>query len=162
MAGGCRNNQSIRSNSDPNQKENLIKANRALVDKDQERIKEMVQHHGWDMQTTPTGLWYQIIENGTGNLVKTGNVVRLKYKLSLLDGTPCYSSDSLGLKEFRVGSGGVESGLEEAVLMLRKGDKARFILPPHLAYGLIGDQHKIPARATIIYSIEVVNIMVNE
>ena len=42
--------------------------------------------------------------------------------------------------------------------MLKKGSKARFILPPHLAHGLIGDENRIPARAIIIYDIEVLSI----
>jgi len=57
-----------------------------------------------------------------------------------------------------VGHGGVESGLEEAVLLLHAGDKARIIIPSHLAYGLVGDDDKIPARATLIYEIELIEL----
>ena len=59
---------------------------------------------------------------------------------------------------FKVGFGGVESGLEEGVLLLRTGDKARFIMPPHLAHGLIGDGDCIPMRAIIIYDVELVRV----
>jgi FKBP-type peptidyl-prolyl cis-trans isomerase len=31
-------------------------------------------------------------------------------------------------------------------------------MPPHLAYGLIGDNKKIPARATIIYDVEILDV----
>jgi FKBP-type peptidyl-prolyl cis-trans isomerase len=55
----------------------------------------------------------------------------------------------------------VESGLEEGILLLQEGDKARFIMPPHLAHGLIGDRDKIPARATIIYDLELVSLSDN-
>jgi FKBP-type peptidyl-prolyl cis-trans isomerase len=43
-------------------------------------------------------------------------------------------------------------------LLLRVGDKARFILPSHLAHGVPGDGVKIPRRATIIYDLELINI----
>lgn len=99
-----------------------------------------------------------IVDSGKGDLAKKGQVISLKYKLSLLDGTLCYSSDESGMKRFLIGQGGVESGLEEAVLMLKKGAKARFILPPHLAHGLVGDNGKVPARATVVYDVDVVDI----
>jgi FKBP-type peptidyl-prolyl cis-trans isomerase len=78
----------------------------------------------------------------------------IDYSVSLLDGTECYSSKSTGPQEFRIGQDNVESGLHEAILLMKVGDKARFILPPHLAHGLIGDQNKIPAMSTIIYDVE--------
>ena len=42
--------------------------------------------------------------------------------------------------------------------MLNQGGKGRFILSPHLAHGLPGDGNKIPPRAILIYSIEVLSI----
>ena len=41
---------------------------------------------------------------------------------------------------------------------MRAGDKARFIIPPHLAYGLLGDENRIPARSIIIYQVELVDV----
>jgi FKBP-type peptidyl-prolyl cis-trans isomerase len=139
-------------------REDLIKANQYLVKQDAATIAAFVKRHNWQMTSTKTGLWYSVIEKGSGPAVEKGCDVTLKYKISLLDGTLCYSSDSLGPKTFRVTQGGVESGLEEGVLLLHQGDKARFIMPPHLAHGLIGDQNKIPARASIVYEVEIINI----
>lgn len=139
-------------------KETMEEVNRLLVDKDSEIIKSFIDRRGWEMNITETGLWYKIDEAGIGELIKRGNTVSLNYKVWLIDGTLCYSSDSLGIKQFIAGKGGVEPGLEEGILMLNKGSKARFIMPPHLAHGLIGDENRIPARAIIIYEIEVLNI----
>ncbi len=139
-------------------KENLIKANKGLVKKDQEDIASVVKRHGWNMKHTQTGLWYEIVKHGNGNKAETGMTAHIKYNVQLLDGTECYNSDSLGVKNFKIGQGGVESGLEEGILLLRQGDAARFIMPPHLAYGLLGDENKIPPRATIIYNIELINL----
>lgn len=136
----------------------LIGANRILVRKDRERISAFAERRDWDMQETQTGLWYQVYENGTGLYAGTGMVISLEYTISLMDGTVCYDSDSLGLKSFRIGQGGVESGLEEGVLLLRQGDKARFIMPPHLAHGLTGDGNAIPPRSILIYDVEVVRL----
>jgi len=59
---------------------------------------------------------------------------------------------------FEVGHGGVENGLEEGILMMKNKEKYRFIMPPHKAHGLLGDLNKIPARSTIIYYVEVLDI----
>jgi FKBP-type peptidyl-prolyl cis-trans isomerase FkpA len=139
-------------------KEPLQKANKYLVKEYAERIKKYVDRHGWNMKQTETGLWYEIYYHGKGKQVKTGDFVKINYDVYLLDGTLCYSSDSLGPKEFTVGHGGVESGLEEGILMLREGDKARFIMPPYLAHGLLGDDNKIPPLSIILYYVEVLKV----
>lgn len=139
-------------------KESLEEVNKMLVSKDAEQIKSYVDRRGWSMEQTESGLWYMVYKEGTDSLIKKGNEISFNYEVWLLNGTLCYSSDELGVKSFVVGSGGVESGLEEGVLLLKKGSKARFILPPHLAHGLIGDENRIPARASIVYDIEILNV----
>lgn len=137
--------------------ETLMKINKSLVGRDNEKIKAYLVANDLTMQQTETGLWYVIHQPGSGE-IKKGQMVSLKYTIHLLDGTMCYASDSLGLKSFLVGQGGVETGLEEGVLLLGKGAKATFIMPPYQAHGLIGDDDKIPGRAIIIYDVEVVNV----
>ncbi len=140
-------------------KEPLQKVNKYLVEKDNDRIKSFIRRKHWNMKQTQTGLWYQVYEKGNGTVnPKPNDIVELNYQVFLLDGTLCYSSDSTGTKKFAVGHGGVESGLEEAILMLHRGDKARFIMPPYLAHGLLGDQNKIPARSIILYKVELLTI----
>lgn len=142
-------------------KEPLIRINKYLVKKDAGVIADYVKRHEWKMKITKTGLWYMIYEKGNGKKAETGKIATIKYSINLLDGTLCYTSDSLGVKQFKIGQGGVEEGLEEGILLMRVGDKARFILPPHLAYGLVGDDKKIPPRATIVYNVELLNISSN-
>jgi FKBP-type peptidyl-prolyl cis-trans isomerase len=48
--------------------------------------------------------------------------------------------------------------LEEGILLLKKGSKATFIMPPHLAHGLLGDDDRIPSRAILRYEIEVIDV----
>jgi FKBP-type peptidyl-prolyl cis-trans isomerase len=140
------------------QQEALLQINQQLVKEDYETIKAFAANCGWDMQTTETGLWYMIYENGKGEKASAGKIATLEYTVSLLDSTVCYSSATLGPKTFKTGKGGVESGLEEGVLLLRVGDKARMIMPPHLAHGLLGDGDRIPQRAIILYEIELVSL----
>jgi FKBP-type peptidyl-prolyl cis-trans isomerase len=139
-------------------KEPLVGVNKILVEKDQEKIKSYIKRRKWDMQMTETGMWYKILKEGKGEVVKTGDIVVLDYEVSLLNGKYCYSSDSTGYLKFVVGRGGVESGLEEGILLLHVGDSARFIMPPHLAHGLVGDDKMIPTRSTIIYKLKLLEI----
>jgi FKBP-type peptidyl-prolyl cis-trans isomerase len=135
-----------------------MSVNKKLLSRDMAEIKRYVDSLGIDAKTTQTGLWYFIRKSGEGANAEKRQIITLKYKVMLLDGTVCYNSDNDGLKVFEVGHGGVESGLEEGVLMLNKGAKAIFILPPYLAHGLLGDDNKIPARSTIVYEVEVLSI----
>lgn len=136
-------------------RKDLVNINKTLVEKDNQRIKAYVERRDWPMIQTKTGLWFMITQEGEGDTIKNNMDIALKYRVELLDGTYCYSSDSLGIKRFRVGKGGVERGLEELVLHLKQGDKAIAILPPHLAHGLVGDENRIPARTIIVYTIEI-------
>ncbi len=139
-------------------KEDLINANKKLVKSEDQRINDFINRYNWEMTETKTGLRYLIYENGDGHLVKKDNIVMYNYTVKLLTGELCYSSKELGPKQFRVGKGGVESGLEEAILFLKKGDRAKIIIPSHLAFGLVGDGNKIPAKATLVYDLELIEL----
>lgn len=149
------NSQPVTGSEVFNSKEDYLKANQYLVKQDDEKIRGYVERRGWNMQQTESGLWYMIYENGNGLIAEKNLEIELDFTVTLIDGTPCYSSQDEGPKSFIIGKGGVESGLEEGVLLLKEGDKAKFIIPPHLAHGLLGDEKKIPPRAIIIYDIEV-------
>lgn len=138
--------------------ENLLQANKHAVGTEDEQIRNFIQRYGWKMNETGTGLRYMVYKRGDGPLAKTGQIASLRYEIRLITGDVVYTSNEKGIKEFLIGKGGVESGLEEGILFLHQGDKAKLILPSHLAYGLIGDQDKIPAKSTIIYDVELVKL----
>ncbi len=139
-------------------KESLVNINKYLVEKDKEAIENYIKRHKWEMEMTEAGLWYMIYKKGKGEKAENGKFATISYEISLLDGTICYYSDSISPKTFIIGQGGVESGLELGILLMHEGDKAKLILPPHLAHGLLGDEDKIPPRSTIIYDIELLKI----
>jgi FKBP-type peptidyl-prolyl cis-trans isomerase len=138
--------------------EELISVNKYMVEKDAAIIKDYVQRNNYSMQETQTGLWYQVVNQGTGDLIQKGDVVTVDYEVYLLDGELCYSTDSLGYKTFKVGQGGVVTGLEEGILLLKKESEATFIMPPHRAHGLVGDDDKIPGRSILRYEVKVINV----
>ena len=138
--------------------EKLVEANIAAIKTENLQIDKLIVSKGWKMSETPTGLRFQIIEKGNGENACLSKLVSFEYDVKLISGEEIYSSAKTGPKEFRIGSGGVESGLEEGILLLKLGDKARFIIPSYLAHGLSGDQNKIPPKATLIYTIKIIGL----
>jgi len=142
----------------PADRETLVKINKNLVRSEEQRIDDFVKRYHWNMNETGSGLRYMIYKKETGKKVKKDNIVSINYKASLLSGEELYSSDEKGSKTIHLGKGEVEKGLEEGILMLNEGDRAKFIIPSHLAYGLVGDGAKIPAKATLVYDVELLEI----
>lgn len=140
--------------SQKEEQEMLLRINKFLVKKDIDLITSYAKRRGWEMKVSESGLFYEIYEKTEGRKAEPGMLVKLDYRLSLLDGTLCYSSEKDGTKEFRLGKSHEISGLEQGVEMMRVGEKARFIIPPHLAYGLLGDEKRIPARSIVVYEVE--------
>lgn len=140
----------------------LIDANKMYVKKESDEIDQYVKRKEWEMITTGTGLRYMITKKGTGESASEdpsfNKFAKVKFQVSLLDGTICYSSDSTGLREFMIGQDDVETGLHEGIQYMHVGDVARFILPSHLAYGLMGDQRKIPPKSSVLYDIELLSL----
>lgn len=140
----------------------LVSVNKTLVKKDRQKIIGYIKRHHLEMKESPTGLWYRIIRQGKGKKAKPGFWATINYKVYLLEGTECYSSEDKGPKTFLIGRGNVEAGLEEGILLLNEGAKAMFIMPPHLAWGLPGDGDKIPMRSIIIYEVELIKLSSKE
>ncbi len=141
------------------EKESLIKVNKYLVNIENTDIANYIRRHNLDVVKTGSGLEYQITKHGNGKKAKIGKIATINYKIKLITGDVIYSSEQSGKPlQFKIGHGGVESGLEEAILNMKVGDNAIIIIPSHLAHGLLGDNKKIPLRSTLIYEIEFTNL----
>jgi len=155
----CGTGDSGKTAKDPSKyKESLIKANKKIVEEENEQIGDFVRRHNWQMETTSTGLRMMITNHGIGAKAQTGKTVKLAYVMTLLSGDTVYSALDDGPLIFQVGKGQVISGLEEAILLLRVGDRAKIIIPSHLAFGLIGDQKKIHSKASLVYDMEFISM----
>ena len=110
-------------------------------------------------QQTDSGLRYQIIQEGTGQQAAAGQTVSVHYKGQLLDGTVFDSSYKRQQPiDFVLGQGQVIPGWDEGVLLLKVGDKARFVIPSDLAYGSRGAGGVIPPDAALIFDVELVAV----
>lgn len=137
-------------------KEKLIEANKIAAQKESIQIDGYVSRRKLNVTKTGTGLRYFIYHKGKGEKAENGKIAIVKYEVSLIDGTVCYSTKEKGAEEFTIGKDNVESGLHEGITYMKVGDKAKIIIPSYLAHGLAGDFKKIPVRSTIIYDIELI------
>jgi len=152
----CQNNKVPPNDVNKPGKKEMTELNRYLVQKDREIIQNYVERKNLKMTESPTGLWYYVKSEGSGEFFKENDRILMDYECSLLDGTVCYSSSSLGPKEIVIGRTAIEAGMNEGLRLLRPGAEAIFILPPFLAYGIVGDGKKIPPRSIIVYKVRTV------
>lgn len=141
-----------------NLKKDLQRANKIDRGREDDEINQTIARHQWTMSSTGSGLRYMYLKKGTGATAMTDMIAKINYKITLIDGTFCYSSDESGPKEVHIDHDNVETGLHEALKLMHVGDKMRFILPSHLAHGLLGDGSKIPPLASVIYEIELLSV----
>ncbi len=110
-------------------------------------------------EKTSSGLRYKILESGKGATPSRGDRVSVHYKGALVDGTVFDSSFERNQPiEFLLGEGQVIPGWDEGIQLLRVGDKARFILPPELAYGSRGAGGVIPPNAVLVFDVSLEGI----
>lgn len=112
-------------------------------------------HKDWNMVTTGSGLRYEILEHGEGDSIRAGDRAEIEYEIRQLDGTLCTKTESDEYEEFDVDKSEIESGIQEGIKYLCVGDRARFIMPSHLAHGLVGDMNKIPPLTILLVEIKV-------
>ena len=121
--------------------------------------KELMDSVAKGYDETASGLRYQILQKGTGKQATKGAQVSVHYKGQLLDGTVFDSSYKRKQPiDFAIGVGQVIAGWDEGIQLLKVGDKARFVIPSHLAYGEAGAGGAIPPNATLIFDVELMEV----
>jgi FKBP-type peptidyl-prolyl cis-trans isomerase len=129
--------------------------NKQLTEKDRDIMEMFIRRKGWAMQPYPDGYYAMILKDGEGPAVKDGSQVECRCTVRLLNGTLCYAQQH---RKFVVGRTDEIMGLHKALLHLKEGTEARFIFPPHLAYGLPGDRNKVPARVILLFEVELLQV----
>ena len=108
--------------------------------------------------TTPSGLQYEILAEGTGRQPKASDTVRCHYEGRLIDGTVFDSSYRRGTPA-DFGLRQVISGWTEGVQLMKEGAKYRFYIPYNLAYGERGAGADIPPYAALIFDVELIQVL---
>ena len=111
-----------------------------------------------EVTVTASGLQYEVIKTGEGDKPEASSTVRTHYHGTLIDGTVFDSSYERGqAAEFPVG--GVIKGWTEALQMMNCGSKWRLYVPYNLAYGEQGAGGVIGPFTTLIFDVELIDIL---
>ena len=112
-----------------------------------------------ESKTTPGGVRYGTLREGTGAVAKAGQRVTVHYKGTLEDGRKFDSSyDRKAPADFEIGTGAVIKGWDEAVPGMRIGERRTLVVPPNMGYGALGQGSRVPPNATLIFEIELIDV----
>jgi FKBP-type peptidyl-prolyl cis-trans isomerase FklB len=112
--------------------------------------------------TLPDGLQYKVVKEGDGPAPKGTDRVSVKYTGKLIDGTVFDSSEKHGGQPAQFRVDGVIKGWTEALQKMKKGSQWELYIPSDLAYGERGSGANIGPNATLIFDVELVDIMPSE
>ena len=118
------------------------------------------------MSTTPSGLQFEDLVEGSGETAQAGHRVRVHYTGWLYDPT---AAKSRGKKfdsskdrgqpfAFGLGQGQVISGWDEGVAGMKVGGTRVLTIPPELGYGARGAGGVIPPNATLVFEVELLAV----
>ncbi len=114
--------------------------------------------------TTATGLTIETLAAGEGDAAKAGDTVVVNYTGRLENGTTFDSNVDPKFNHvepfaFKLGENRVIAGWEQGVLGMKVGEKRRLTIPSDLGYGSRGAGALIPPNATLVFEVEVTDIL---
>lgn len=110
------------------------------------------------IKTTASGLQYEVLTEGIGNVPALTDTVKVHYKGILLDGTVFDSSYERG-KPVEFPLNAVIPGWSEGLQLMKAGAKYKLYIPSKIAYGERGVQNVIPPNAMLIFEVELLEIL---
>ena len=114
-------------------------------------MADFTKKSGLAFKTTASGLQYVITKEGTGDSPKTGNVCKCAYKGTFLDGKVFDQNKSADMP-----IGQMIPGFNEALMMMKRGGKGTFLIPPAIGYGEQGSG-PIPGNTPLVFEVELID-----
>ncbi|MEQ9262765.1 MAG: FKBP-type peptidyl-prolyl cis-trans isomerase [Owenweeksia sp.] len=156
-SGQERNNTRQRTTSPSDDR---IQAQRDFLKKERKSIQSYISDRKLEVMKSGTGLYYSLLEDSTAQMqVNSGDEVLFEYDIYMLNGSLLYSSEENKPRLLLVDKEDAEIGLHESLKLLGLGDKGLFILPSHLAFGVAGDQNKVPPKTALVYELKILKII---
>jgi FKBP-type peptidyl-prolyl cis-trans isomerase FkpA len=121
--------------------------------KDDSVIQAYVRQHHIAATKDPSGLYYQVLKQGTGANANEGSTVKVTYEGKLADGSEFDKSDQP--IEFPLTR--VIPGWTIGIPLVKQGGKILLLIPSKLGYG---DQEAgaIPANSVLVFTVDVLGV----
>lgn len=153
----------------------VLSENKEQMDADIAAIDAYLAKNRIQAQTSPNGMRYTIIEEGTGPKPEVGDKVQVNYSGNVLEGDYFDTSVEEAAKEhglynpgrpyepfeFILGTGGVIHGWDEGIALLNEGTRAKLYIPSPMAYGDQQRSEVIVANSILEFEVELVEISSN-
>ena len=144
------------NSTEKNLKKEMVEAPTSQADKDKNLILQYLIDNKLEAKSTASGIYYIMEKEGTGDAhPDASSSIKAHYHGTLLNGEVFDSSYNRG-KPLEFPLGRVVKGWQEAIPMLKKGGKGKFIIPSALAYGS-RPSGKIPANSVLVFDIELID-----
>jgi len=155
------------------QKKEMEEKMKVMQENEEKDLKEYLQKNKINQKPEESGLIIIVSKKGSGSFPASGDSVYVNYSGYFLNGNLFDTNietiaKKFGLYQegrpyrpfaFLLGSGNVIPGWEEGISKLNKGARARLIIPSSLAYGPSGSPPVIPPFSTLIFDVEIINIV---
>jgi FKBP-type peptidyl-prolyl cis-trans isomerase len=135
-------------------------------DAEKDLLKKYIKKYHPDVYPQASGLYVVHSKEGTGDSVVNGNYVKIFYRGYLIEDNDTmgvqdgYMFDASGSYEpfgFTVGTGSVIAGWDEAILHMKQGGEAKWIVPSTIAYAG-ANQGTIPPYSTLVFYVHVLKV----
>ncbi len=142
------------------EKVGIVKREEDKIKSDHMEMEKILKEKYSGGQTTGSGLKIFIEKAGDGPAMKTGDNITFHTTGYLLNGTKFWSSYDGAAQPLAmpIGVGKLIPGMEEGIMMLKQGGKAKLIIPPNLGYGDAGSPPVIPPKAWLVFDVEVIKV----
>lgn len=121
---------------------------------DENLIIDYIVENGLECKRAENGLYYQIHQQGEGELLQRGSPVKADYRGYFLNGKTFDSSYDRG-KPIRFTVGQMAKGWDQGMTYLSRGSKVTLILPSFLGYGEEGFQNLVPPNSVLVFDIDI-------
>lgn len=132
--------------------------NHSSFEMEESLLKRYLLHANINTKPMASGLYFIEEKKGAGNNPEPSDMVTIEYSGTFIDGKLFDTTYKKGKPfTFKFGIGNVIPGLDEGIAKMKKGGKAKIIIPSNLAYGSKGSG-PIPPNTTLIFDVELIDI----
>ncbi len=138
-----------------------IERSKKLLQSEEQQIKDIIKTDSLKHYNhTAFGSWYRYlaVNDSTNYTPKTDDLVVMNYDLLTLENDTLYSQKDIGVVTYRVDKQELFIGIRNAVKLLKEGEKATFLFPSSLGYGIHGDNQRIGTNVPLKSTIEILKI----